>query len=44
MSCENPSRKNYVNAVCPKSILWMLETLYEELFLLYNKGLFKVEN
>ena len=44
MSCENSSRKNYVNAASPKSILWMLETLYEELFLLYNKDLFKDEN
>lgn len=44
MSYENSSRKNYGNAVCPKSLLWVLQTRGEELVVLHDEDLFKVDN
>lgn len=44
MSYENSSRKNYGNAVCPKSLLWVLQTRGKELAVLHGEALFKVGN
>lgn len=44
MSYENPSRKNYGNAVCPKSLLWVSQTRGEQSPPLHDEDLLKVDN